>query len=243
MKNSGVVIFLLGAIICAWVGYEARPKGSRTQPPILVSGWISSATVKKVLDLPSPPQSITIENSLGGSVEAAFKLADYINNHNLNIHFSGYCLSACAEIIIPSSARRTFSKNTLIGYHHNSVILNYLHKVYDPLQREFCYSDSAEKLRRIQREAGLNTEFWQVQYAALRVSSVNIQENGERCGELVFKTKYKFWFPSSQILSEELGLSFTKPICSDDQSCALKQTRAFLARGTRILVGELEIDL
>lgn len=55
--------------------------------------------------------------STGGEVNASLDLAEFINENNLNIEVTEYCLSSCANYIFTAANEKLISKNALIGFH------------------------------------------------------------------------------------------------------------------------------
>ncbi len=113
----------------------------------VLNGQINKQTVTRVIaDLNTGPKRLDI-TSRGGDPDAAMDLADYIHAHNVEVHVTGYCMSACASYILPASFKTTVEGGALVLFHNTMSSMYYVaetkphfaEKVYGPgMRRELA---------------------------------------------------------------------------------------------------------
>lgn len=58
-------------------------------------------------------------SSLGGQVDVAIQIADLLDENNISLQVSKYCLSACAQYLLTLVDEVEVKPDTAIGYHYN----------------------------------------------------------------------------------------------------------------------------
>ena len=80
---------------------------------LCVVGFIASDNT----DTTSKKFDIAFARSRGGDVKIAMEIGKIIHSQDVPLVVSGYCLSSCANYIIPASGRILILKNSYIGFH------------------------------------------------------------------------------------------------------------------------------
>lgn len=92
-----------------------------SQPAFLAQGIIEEGDAERLsglLDATNGAETILFVSSDGGSVEAAFELADVISEHgNIRLNVVDRCASACATILFPSAHTSELLLNARLGFH------------------------------------------------------------------------------------------------------------------------------
>jgi hypothetical protein len=65
-------------------------------------------------------------DSKGGSVTAAFRIADKLRTADITLEVRGKCMSACAHIILPASRSREIREGSTIALHGTQFALHHL---------------------------------------------------------------------------------------------------------------------
>lgn len=167
---------------------------------------------------------IVIESE-GGNAKEAIKLADAIHESKLPVEVRRFCISACANYLVPSAARVQVKPGGFLAFHAGTEgwlkgVLPFLreHKGSTPAEN-LVYQDNLRKLLadyqvlseasdRIHRQAVLAPWFTDVvfQLTALPIDSVTVDE-AERHVEFkaVKRSRCEFWVPDADGLAE-IGL-------------------------------------
>ena len=98
--------------------HVARVQPTADGRAVLLEGRIDASTpaaLARHLDLLKQLKRLEI-NSLGGDVSAAVDLALVLKDLDLTLVVDGYCMSSCANFILPAS-RRLVLRGGLVGFH------------------------------------------------------------------------------------------------------------------------------
>ena len=78
--------------------------------------------IKKFKALDNPENLILRMNSHGGLPNDGYKISKLMRAWNISIVIDKECLSACAEIILPSASNVHLKNSPMVGYHWNSIM-------------------------------------------------------------------------------------------------------------------------
>lgn len=84
-----------------------------------ITGQINHETVKDFRKAPESIEYVYI-TSHGGFNEAAIELAREIRRRDVTLVVERYCLSACAQFLMPASGRVILNDKPLVGFHHTA---------------------------------------------------------------------------------------------------------------------------
>lgn len=74
---------------------------------------------KLVNNSATPIKSLYI-NSLGGDVQSAINIANWVYQQQLDVYIDNVCMSSCANYILPAGKNKYLSKNSLLVWHGSS---------------------------------------------------------------------------------------------------------------------------
>ena len=75
---------------------------------------------------PLPPDSTVVMNSLGGSAEVGMDVAAFIQHNRIRVRIEEFCLSACAEYILPAAESVELGPQAIIGFHGGDFLFENL---------------------------------------------------------------------------------------------------------------------
>lgn len=55
--------------------------------------------------------------SAGGQMPDALRIAEAVHDHQLDVAVRGYCISACAQYILPAGRYKRIEENSIVGFH------------------------------------------------------------------------------------------------------------------------------
>lgn len=93
---------------------------SKGVPYIKIVGQISEQTVRLLEEAPAGVTTVVI-TSQGGDTVAAIAAARIIRKRGYELEVRRYCLSACAQLILPAAKKATLIDLPIIGMHHSST--------------------------------------------------------------------------------------------------------------------------
>jgi hypothetical protein len=191
---------------------------------IEVLGEISEAHLEKISNLKCKYLVLNID-SYGGEIGLSMDIAEIISSMNTTIIVNNYCISSCAEVILPSAKNIIFKNEPLIGFHGNSIMLEFLSNSIKPPGFENCTFDNAKRMREIYQKAEVNSEFWDFQLRYLRLKNLLAApvKQSNQCPKMQMNFIHDLWFPSSISLKDDLKLKFKGEVCADNvQNCKAK---------------------
>lgn len=161
-----------------------------------------------------------IGNSPGGDADALLKLALITDRHANSLFVSGECLSACAELLFLSGKPITAHPAAKIGFHGNALTALFVATSLG-IDDE-CLKRRAAQFEGILRERGINPH--EARDAVIKRLLIMGPKPGEapvgqKCGQLNYSSKYRFWFPTTVQLRSIFGLNIDGPVCADDSQC------------------------
>lgn len=202
---------------------------------------ITTETVAEVelwLEEPTTGPRKLIITSEGGRGRASILIALLIQQNDLEVEIGRFCLSSCAEFIFPSTAKISYSRNSIIGFHGNPLLEQHLLREAGETG-PFCGEGAAGAMDFVYQKSGADTEFWRSQMRTLKPYDVVVVE-GPDCKTVEYKREIETWLPSQIELEEFLGRKLPGPVCADDPECVRNRVtplfgseRAFVAAGVK----------
>lgn len=160
-----------------------------------------------------------ILTSVGGSEFIAPIAADLVEERSIKVVIERYCLSSCAEMILPAAAHVRLEPSSIVGFHQNPIMRSELIKRSRPDLWPLCNQMTADEMRQQLADRGINTEFWEVSFAALGGEYTVDAAEENACPQIDYLFDGKLFAPSSKQLREDFGLSFEGSVCVDDDAC------------------------
>ena len=111
------------------------------------AGPITLEFLAQVETFPQDKLKHIVIDSLGGEYSIALDVANIIQTNDTQINVDGYCISACASIILPAGKNNIVKKGSLVAFHNLPGLWFYLDKFTKAeyqlsLENDPVYSDS-----------------------------------------------------------------------------------------------------
>ena len=214
-------------------------------PTLVLSGEVNAAMQRKSSWLVKLPGPLFVKSG-GGNADIARSIAERIRNHDKAIYILDDCSSACAEFFIPAARKVYASDKAVIGYHVSEFWLPYF-EGDTAKQTEICGYANLLWLRQVYGERHLKAEFSKEVIKRLGAQPVYGMAPPEpmRCRPPFYASlRARMWYPTSQQLSQKLGLNIGHAICADNSKCAqtIIDREPFARpkfRGEAIVIGEV----
>jgi hypothetical protein len=203
-----------------------------------IFGEINSVTYDKISNLECKEIVVTV-NSIGGKEEISLDVAEIISNKNATIVVEDYCLSACAEFILPAAKKIVFQNYSIVGFHGNPVITEKYININRPDGSQFCNFESAVRMRKLYRKWNANIDFWKLQIGYLVAEKLLInphRESGE-CPKVQLKFENDLFIADSKQLEILMGRKFDGAVCADSYETCKKKIARYLSQG-KYVVGD-----
>lgn len=151
-----IAIFLL--IPATALGTFARlNNGPSDEIKIRITGHINKQLLEKFKQMPSDVRVIEI-TSQGGDTESALEIARLIRKKGYNLEVTKYCLSACAQWLMPAATSVTINDNAIVAMHMTATWMrDTLRKSGNPPGAE-KYSKLADKEAIFYRDMGVSPD-------------------------------------------------------------------------------------
>ena len=212
-------------------------EAARAGCSLVLSEEITSATVLRVKQTECAHPRITL-SSPGGDAETTFDLLDAMRSVKAIVEIKDYCMSACAEIILPLLSDVTVARGTLIAFHGNPIMKRALALHYRPPGYANCAFRDADRLEAEYLSHGRKPSFWRWQLDRLQLVDFKVQSDAPpgRCPSMSMVFKHAAVAPSRAQLTAEFGLTIPVPICADVVGCVADRTRRLF--GTDVVIEE-----
>lgn len=179
-------------------------------------------------------------SSYGGVPSVAISVGEYIEQHSIQLHIIGECLSACAEIILPyANGMIKMRGEPLIGFHWGPFMNKALLEKYGYSQdRKNCRWENVKQLETVYNKSSLNPSFWIETFDRLvLIDFKEIEKNGA-CPWHSKSFENHMWLPNSNQLKHLWGVEYDGLVCADNvEGCKNKIDRRWI-KGTRIVIGD-----
>lgn len=105
-----------------------------------------AAIISQAIDAGAKTLRIT---SAGGDASLAIPLAFKIREHGVRVIAAQYCISACAEYLLPAGVESQVEANTILGFHNTVSSSELVASTINPAAAERIYGDLAREERRL----------------------------------------------------------------------------------------------
>lgn len=209
--------------------------GLSTDCHVSLKGEIDDAMVKKVEELNCLKPKIVL-TSFGGDSTITLRLLSAIESKRAEVHLKEYCISACADIILPLVRRLTVEHGTFIAHHGNPFMKQAIAWHYRIPGIQYCHFEDVVQLRREYKDRGRNVLFWKWQLSHLKLIKFTVQSDPapQTCPTMRMTFSYDLIATTRAELKDELGIDIGVQSCADIPGCVEAQRRGPF-RGTRIL--------
>ncbi len=206
--------------------------------PVVIDGTIDRKLADRLIPQISDGTIIDIR-SYGGEADSSIDLADRISQHNVTVRVREYCLSACAELIVPAAKTIIMIGEPLIGFHGNAMTYQYLLEKEELPELAKCEEVRSDKFREIYRRRNIKMSSWdkQIKLVGIYYDSSQSDKQDKTCSMSIFSSKYKYWFPTSVQLRNDFGWKFDGEVCADAIECARTSIKKYWYPGNAYVVG------
>lgn len=177
-------------------------KDTRLQEPFFnMAGKIDEKLLRSFVDAPDNFEKVVVK-SQGGDVIAAIEIAKIIKKRNLDVEVNGYCLSACAQYILPSARNIIIRDKSIVALHHSPFsIMKMLEfsKIYDESEK---YKKVSNEEVKFYNEININIDYIKNSIYHLRpkcLTNINLK------GFKGIKFYYQFYIPKKNEYEYWLG--------------------------------------
>ena len=142
------------------------------------------------------------------------------------------CSSACSEYILPTRKSVEVTKDTLIGFHGNSLLREKLLLERGVDIPEHCGWSGRDWLNYIYSNKGISRNFLNEQADRLRVLDFEYFYSSGGCLNTKVTYEHLFWFPTAEQIKEYLNVEIVGQLCADNPSCVNKVSKRNIRGGT-----------
>jgi hypothetical protein len=189
-------LFVLTALLTG-CGNSSVP---RTDYAVL-TGRINERMLAEVSKNIDGMHSIVI-TSQGGDASSAMDLAQLIYDRNIHVRVEKYCLSACAQYILPSAKTIEFIDKPIVGLHQSPISIRNFYKSQnvDIDQTDF---DLAKKEEKFFKHINLKSDI-----ATQPLHYMDILCHTKKNGRAAIASKWAFFIPSMNTYKSWTGKDF-----------------------------------
>lgn len=177
-------------------------------------------------------------NSGGGDPVYGEKASKYIIDKQMSIRLGRFCLSACAEYILPSAKTIIVAPETLIGFHQNPAMIRSfaVQSGYD--EKPIChYGDEVGYINALHRKNSNGEYPWETVLRKIVLIRTKFSES-HTCVEVGFKFQHEMWFPTSEQIRDLFGVEFKGSICADNPDCIQIAVNTIFTAGRTAIAGD-----
>lgn len=198
-----------------------------------ISGPIGDPFLSYIQQL--PPDSTVVINSLGGSAAVGIDIAQFVQHNRIHVRVDEFCLSACAEFILPAAESVQLGPRAIIGFHGGDFLFENL--AHEAGADDSCAAPRTEALRAIYEARGFAPSFAFEVAERLDITSYRPPSSPTTC-DASFDSRRLVWFPSADQLRSLWGLQFTGSICVDDPACVDATMKHLIRSGREVMFGD-----
>lgn len=193
----------VGALLAILAIADCKPAlaGSGAIPgEIAFNGRISEAAAASLIPALGRGKTLRI-TSQGGDEAAALKIANAVFSQGVRVHVYGYCLSACANAILPAAKSISIDADAVVALHSSAYAIerNYKRLGEAPPVSIVQLSDG---YRALYSQAGISLTLLDCAAKAIELTTDRVivdQPNGSpRVG---WKSGYEWWAPTTRDLA------------------------------------------
>lgn len=233
LLGLAVSLVLAGVVVLFLTGRWGQASTAQT---LYFNGRITQTKVDRFKYVLQPGDTLVFR-SLGGKVNAAVDLADFIHENGIKVRIRDVCVSACAEIILISTPDVTLEHGTLVGFHGNSQMKQHLYAENDRFGVPDCFKNNADAILRIYSRTDSDHEFWKQQMEVLRPIGVTIADGVRECGILRYDMRASVWYPDQATIEDFLGRRLATALCNDSEACVVSKIKRRRSKGRWYIIG------
>jgi len=179
-------------------------------------------------------------SSYGGDANVALELAKIIRTSNKNVHIGEYCISACAEFVMPSARAIYVTRYTIIGYHINDFIVSSQLPAHRRLN--YCGYERYIWLSSLYKQKDLDVNFYKEidRRLQFKILDSDVSVENKNCNEVTMTARRSMWYPTSKQLRTLLKMKVRGEICNDNIVCWKERLEYDSPPRAKYIVGDNE---
>ncbi|WP_417617626.1 hypothetical protein [Parasphingorhabdus sp.] len=164
MKNMSKITVVIAIVIAVAATIFLLTKYSQQADTLHYRGKVDYELLNQIQKFPSSKLKRIVIDSVGGEYPPALKIAKIIQDQKIQIVVDGYCLSACASIILPAGKDNIVTENSLIGFHNLPGVWVYLESYIEKKYKKSIktmpiYEDSLKTIQ-LYENSGINPDLF-----------------------------------------------------------------------------------
>lgn len=202
---------------------------------VFVRGDIDQGFVSS-LDSQAEPGGRVRVSSGGGSADSALLAARILSDRQINLTVDSYCVSACAEFLIPAAASVSLGRSAVIAFHGNDIAYAEIaRRLREPSS---CSSQRLPELLSYYARHRMRVTFSNDVERRIGRHSERFEQAERDCAKVVSRTEATYWYPTSTQLRALWGLEIHNDICADNERCILEKIFPITDEGDLIVIGD-----
>jgi hypothetical protein len=236
-KNAKTKLAFL--LLCC-LGAGCQPQDQRVTFSII--GRLDENVLRKFEKQADDIESIEI-TSQGGDIESSINIGLLIKQHNITVNVKKYCLSACAQYILPAAKEIIVQDSSIIAFHNSAFIMQ-------KLLLSSVISSDAEKYNRLvdiensfYKSVGISGDQGDLWLRSAK--PVCVVPSGKDNDLALVATKYQFVVPSLHSFRKWYGRPISGFWITDqnDLEAAVRNSISPNVKASFVLEGEMLIDI
>ena len=156
-------IFICLALVCVVFACLYLVNGER-RDQLVYNGWIDGNLSDQIREFPATNLKTIVIDSGGGDVDSAIEAAELMRDHKIKLVVDGYCLSACASILLASGSSNSIKEGSIVGFHRPAGLIVFVNEF---LERERGLSlrtteafQRSERILNLYRSSGIRPDIF-----------------------------------------------------------------------------------
>ena len=181
-----------------------------------ITGEINEAALEKVQSADLDALKTLIIRSSGGNEIIGAKIGEIIRNNNISVVVDGYCMSACAQYILPAASHAHTTPGSFVAFHVSiSAIPDITNRPLGPMGAE-----SIEHIRGYYSRYGFSERILTDSLVATAPHCLILNTSGAQS----MMSNYAFWIPPTSYL-RDVGIKF-----SGQEINSLEEAQKYVSR-------------
>ena len=184
------------------------------------------------------PRNSNVKLSSPGGWPIGMNIGSIIDHNNIIIEISDFCISGCAEYLLPAGKQIRFTGNPIIAVHGNPKIWREVALIHKPEVNDLCPNTVFEAYEKFADEFNINNNFWTDQIDTLGIEKVSFSILPSGCPKISIKYTNEYWLLSSNQIKYYFDVETTGKVCADDLKYCSKVVSQRWKAGTAVIIGD-----
>lgn len=175
------------------------------------------------------PDSTLSVQSQGGEAKSSIALARLIIDRRIRIRLNNYCLSACAELVLPAARDVTAVNEPLIGLHGNAFTDERAALAARMTPSSLaCLIELRRGFESVYESKGIDgASLRDAEVSRLGFTGMTLSSRKDAAGCPIFSVGHSqdYWFPTRRQIEKLMRTEVVGPICADSEECMRRKVR------------------